>query len=389
MVNAASLWLTCIGNIPVRAGDYVWTDGRCVYGNVIEGGEPFLPIIPPDEGLPLAIDSKDYFYYSKGKEEKKFSQNNSYDFYMLNDKNSWNFIKVNWNPIPSGIPSDLALIEAEYSKERTKYNPKICLISSCDYYSGRQPYEIEGNDKVFKNDEIIDSYMDKLKSFLVGLPGKSITTITANPILIDADGNYCLRVDISESTAIYDEKYVLTPKERISVSKIIIYKSNADSVVIDYHYIHHSNFGRESEGNHTTNNVTIPMPNGWYCEFQWDENYANANYDWYGNNTSIWGLQYTAEKNKFSIFNEKNELQMEFINSWTPGKLKFASLTAQKKLLIYNKSLFLYENNDFKKISSFCRNMRLQEIKDIKKWCKQVKSFDPFNAQNKVITVDF
>ena len=37
-VLADGVWLTGIGNRTVREGEWVWTDGRCVYGHESEGG---------------------------------------------------------------------------------------------------------------------------------------------------------------------------------------------------------------------------------------------------------------------------------------------------------------------------------------------------------------
>ncbi len=42
--QADGRWLNIIGNKNVMAGDFVWTDGRCIYGNIQAGGEA-APII--------------------------------------------------------------------------------------------------------------------------------------------------------------------------------------------------------------------------------------------------------------------------------------------------------------------------------------------------------
>ena len=55
--QADGKWLNIIGNKAIAAGDFVWTDGRCVYGNISEGGgtapiinssEPYVPIFMKD-----------------------------------------------------------------------------------------------------------------------------------------------------------------------------------------------------------------------------------------------------------------------------------------------------------------------------------------------------
>ena len=56
-VRAGGKWLTCIGNRTVKAGDMIWTDGRCVYGHDREAQTP-LVIVPPDKeewGVPVQL----------------------------------------------------------------------------------------------------------------------------------------------------------------------------------------------------------------------------------------------------------------------------------------------------------------------------------------------
>ena len=53
-VFAAGKWLQCIGNKNVRVGDYIWTDGRCVYGNNQVPQQPLvIPTSKDDEGIPI------------------------------------------------------------------------------------------------------------------------------------------------------------------------------------------------------------------------------------------------------------------------------------------------------------------------------------------------
>lgn len=50
-VFAGGKWLICIGNKPVSVGEYVWTDGKCVYGNERIGYMPYVYISIP--GIPI------------------------------------------------------------------------------------------------------------------------------------------------------------------------------------------------------------------------------------------------------------------------------------------------------------------------------------------------
>ena len=46
-------WLTVIGNRSVHSGDWVWTDGRCIYGHESAGGS--APVIGGSGGCGIPI----------------------------------------------------------------------------------------------------------------------------------------------------------------------------------------------------------------------------------------------------------------------------------------------------------------------------------------------
>ena len=57
-VRAGGKWLTCIGNRAVKAGDLVWTDGRCVYGHDREAQTPLVIVNPKKTlAIPLCLPS--------------------------------------------------------------------------------------------------------------------------------------------------------------------------------------------------------------------------------------------------------------------------------------------------------------------------------------------
>ena len=75
-VLADGVWLTCIGNRTVYPGEWIWTDGRCVYGHESEGGSSYVStnVLSSLSGIPiLRREWKDnkaltrYVYYAKGK----------------------------------------------------------------------------------------------------------------------------------------------------------------------------------------------------------------------------------------------------------------------------------------------------------------------------------
>ena len=68
--QADGKWLNIIGNKMVVVGDFVWTDGRCIYGNSYEGGEA-VPVIKAEEPyVPLLLYDGTRAIYHKGKIQK-------------------------------------------------------------------------------------------------------------------------------------------------------------------------------------------------------------------------------------------------------------------------------------------------------------------------------
>ena len=65
-VFAGGKWLTCIGNKNVKAGDFIWTDGRCVYGNFQEAQTPIVITPKEDWIIPVKLDDM-LFNFRNGK----------------------------------------------------------------------------------------------------------------------------------------------------------------------------------------------------------------------------------------------------------------------------------------------------------------------------------
>ena len=111
-VYAGGKWLTCIGNKIVRVGDYIWTDGRVVYGNHLEAQQPLVITAPPqqldDEGIPILLYSsqnRNYLFYTFSKRglTQVFTKDKDSDIsFIVNDSKAniyslsdENFLSVN------------------------------------------------------------------------------------------------------------------------------------------------------------------------------------------------------------------------------------------------------------------------------------------------------
>lgn len=62
-IFAGGKWLQCIGNKNVNVGDYIWTDGRCVYGHNQQPQQPLVITSPnEEEAIPIIVDGKTYTF---------------------------------------------------------------------------------------------------------------------------------------------------------------------------------------------------------------------------------------------------------------------------------------------------------------------------------------
>lgn len=182
-VFAGGKWLTCIGNKNVHVGDYVWTDGRCAYGNVMESGTPFIPsIIEEEETIPLYFrfikDKKtlDNFAYYDGRKYKNVPNGeqtpqslliqtgvywieDSTDYtkdYLVNNKNGAMIIREkDYNNGDQNFPG---FLDAEYD------SGDIFVLSNYLEIDTATPRYSEGRHggKIFKNSEEIKNFHDEL-----------------------------------------------------------------------------------------------------------------------------------------------------------------------------------------------------------------------------------
>ena len=66
--------MVCIGNAAIMPGDFVWTDGRCVYGHHRTGGTAVVTAAARDEnkyGIPLLLGQQSLCTYGNGLEDVK------------------------------------------------------------------------------------------------------------------------------------------------------------------------------------------------------------------------------------------------------------------------------------------------------------------------------
>lgn len=81
-VLAGGRWLQAIGNQSIEAGDLVWTDGRCVYGNLAEGGEAAPVTIGSEQRIPIFLSDGMHCLY-RGKTLQAGAKGDTHDL-MVN-----------------------------------------------------------------------------------------------------------------------------------------------------------------------------------------------------------------------------------------------------------------------------------------------------------------
>ena len=59
---AEGKWLTVIGNRSVHSGDWVWTDGRCIYGHEFAGGSAPVLVKHGESGVPVYVGARHCIY---------------------------------------------------------------------------------------------------------------------------------------------------------------------------------------------------------------------------------------------------------------------------------------------------------------------------------------
>ena len=85
-VYADGKWLSCIGNKNFRAGEMVYTDGRCAYGNFQESQQPLVITTPQEEGIPILMYRGTCYTFQKNN-LKQVAETDFRHMSLINNKN--------------------------------------------------------------------------------------------------------------------------------------------------------------------------------------------------------------------------------------------------------------------------------------------------------------
>lgn len=146
-VRAGGKWLTCIGNRNVRVGDFVQTDGRCVYGYDKESSAPLIITAKKEDEQIIPIQFGNSFGYFSDKIERvgelPFECNS-----IVNNNKTIAFTSFN---VSEGLIAD-----CEY---REFWKIVLVLNANCDKLGNVFEFEVSDENyiNITKNGEVIKS----------------------------------------------------------------------------------------------------------------------------------------------------------------------------------------------------------------------------------------
>ncbi len=348
-VLADGMWLTCVGNRTVREGEWIWTDGRCVYGHESEGGNSYIPTNVLS-GIPiLRREWKDnnaltrYVYYAKGKlRNLGFGKDEEW---MVNRGGHFSFF-------------DTAYLDAEMDEQGNLYTLEAVNVLVFPLIG------VDQRDSILSvkcNGEIIAAY-DLVQMF--GAPAVSDPTdfYRCQTVggRVDKEGNF--KVMIWHATAergengsyVSTDRYVFFDGSNLEPWMENTKTTSNDSVTGESHT-------SESRWSAPDYSARYPIHDGMYMRFP-----ANLDY-------LISGKKYISK-----IYSAKDELLMELETNPTArtslcplGQGKYlVSMVPSSILGNETSELYLWEDGQLTLLMKGCLNRRLRRMSNLNKWKK-------------------
>ena len=340
-VLADGAWLNCIGNRTVREGEWIWTDGRCVYGHESEGGDSYLPTNLLS-GIPLLqvkwVDRQNqmlHSYYAKGKiHTLGFSKEETW---MVNNGSRFVFLPRN------------QVLDAEMDERGNVYTIENVNVLVFPLIGADQR---DGVLYVKCNGEVIFSY-DLVQLF--GPPAVSTPTDSYNCQTVggrvDKTGKFKVMIwhSISEhggdGSHVSTDRYVFFDGSNLESWMENTKTTSRDSVTGESHT-------SESRWSAPDYSIRYPIHDGMYMRFP-----ANLDY-------LISGKKYISK-----IYSAKDELLMELETNPT-ARTSLCPLGQRKYLVSTRADLYLWEAGQLTELLRGCYNFRLRRMNHLGKWKK-------------------
>ena len=201
-VEAGGKRLINIGNKPVRAGEYVWTDGRCVYGFERMPEQPFVPTVADKQEQIIPLVNYHYYgYYSLNGEYTRILEDNGKFDAMLNNRTSaFKFVPKYGEDADLDADGNIYTIsnDCRYEVMKSRTIPQPQPIRDPNVY-GTATVTIYRNGEVFKTLDFSryvehcpftysDDYTYCYSSFN--------SSLRAGYLQVFADGSYCFLLSV-------------------------------------------------------------------------------------------------------------------------------------------------------------------------------------------------
>lgn len=381
-------WLRCIGNKTVLPGDWVWTDGKCIYGHESNSGGSYVPS-GTFSGIPLmrpwyknGKNHPFYMYYDKGKLHE-LGQGNDHSR-MVNRGNHFAFLKDD-GTIDGEMDSQGNLYTLEYQQILCDWDTE----PNYRYYNNPS-----GGACVKRNGEVITTY-DILPHIL---PYVEETMAKAEAVTHPEDGEeavsytsltelYCLTWS---GTVDSEGKFQVLVNARISSEHVehAVQRAGRDGYGFGNRGVCGVNAWFAFDGK-TTENWFVSRTVSWhpYNDSPWvnvEQGWSTEDF-WYapegtcklavhdGMYATVGNLEKFVKDWSFckdcllGIYNAKNEFLFSFMGN--PGnRITVCPLGKGKYLYGHGGRLNLWADGESTEILHSHDNYRIRRMSDIRKW---------------------
>mgnify|MGYP006872976196 CR=1 FL=1 len=279
-IFAGGKWLKCIGNKPVRVGDLVWTDGKCVYGNFLEAGDPFIPVTSSDSEI-IPIANVDHFYYFDKKLNELTAFNDlAEDYsnpYLVNSKKKCFIFKekdIKLETITHGLKRRYSILDADIDNQGNVFKIEDYFLETGGSHVENIFDEVqeEYGGKIYKNDEVFFDFGSKIRELRV--KNADDCQLGVDTAFVDSNGNFWLYVylrylnyKIENNQEVWsdytgcEDYYFITKDQTIKLG----YKNFSKNFVVDQDTGEIDDATKYDPyviiSNHT---LKIPIANDWY-----------------------------------------------------------------------------------------------------------------------------
>ena len=247
-------WLTVIGNRSVHSGDWVWTDGRCIYGHESAGGSAPVLAKRGESGVPIYVGGW-HCIYQRGELRRLLGLPASYKGLLYLGAHAAHLLP---HPYPRGKRQ---LLDADMDA----YGNIFTLTGVCweEDDDGIWPGAL-GAVRAEKNGEKIASH--DLRPYYGALKKATFTSIITGGGHIDCEGNWGFYLEIDAST---DGGYNgRKPGREMTNTVYYVNAAGAHPLFYEYARLNENGFLRKIEKFTGARGKKFPIHDGYY--YMWN-----------------------------------------------------------------------------------------------------------------------